>query len=150
MTLSNKLVSLLCRITDLNLSGKGTAASDLFSQSFRKRFGTCPVCTGEFAGHSYAALAMALVGEGSATDLISKIRNHQWAAAFAIQEFEGSRDVIIAYCLRCPSKRVAMVLVEDPFELYFNPMVVDFEVLDHESSEQVTLLLDGSKWYPVL
>jgi len=137
-------------MTNLNLFGKKSGAVDLTSQSFVKRFGTCPVCASQFTGHSYALLAVALEGEESAIDLVDRIRNHQWAEAFAIREFEGARDVMIAYCLSCPSKRVAIVLVEDPVELYFNPLVVDFEVLDHDSSEQVKLLLDGSKWVSIL
>jgi hypothetical protein len=39
--------------------------------------------------------------------------------------------------------------VEDPYEPYYNPSIIDYEVLDEAESQDLRTVLGETKWWPI-
>lgn len=122
----------------------------LIRRAFLKTFIRCPICDQDFLNHNFTLLSVIPASKGEAvTDLVNKLKNHQWAAAREIREFEPSHDAIVIYVLRCPGSRLAVVTMEDPFELFHNPSIIDYEVLDHAQSQALRTVLAETHWWSI-
>jgi len=150
-----KLTDLWARITGKDSSPMGNRAVDsgglsLIARAFVKTFNRCPICDQDFLDHSFTVLSVIPADNGKAvTDLLDKVKNHQWAAASEIREFEPSQDAIEINVLRCPGRRLAVAIVEDPVELYHDPVIIDYEVLDDAQSEELRMVVDQAQWLPI-
>lgn len=142
------------------ITGKGSSQLDeraansgglpLITDAFVKTFNRCPICDQDFLDHHLALLSVISASKGEAvTALVDKVKNHQWAAAREINEFEPSQDTIEIYVLRCPGSRLAIAIVEDPFELDYNPSIIDYEVLDDIESQDLRTVLGETKWWSI-
>ena len=122
----------------------------LIIRAFIKTFGRCPICELDFSDHYFNLLSVIPAYKSEAlTALIANVKNHQWSAACEIREFEPSQDAIEIFVLRCPRRRLAVVIVEDPFEFDANPSVIDYEVLDDAQSQDLRTVLDETQWFPI-
>jgi hypothetical protein len=119
-------------------------------RAFVKTFGRCPICDLDFLDHYITLLSVIPAYKSEAlTALIDMVKTHQWAAASEIREFEPSQDAIEIFVLRCAGKRLAAVIMEDPFEFYDNPVILDYEVLDEAESQELRTVLGETEWWPV-
>ena len=122
----------------------------LITRVFVKTFNRCPICDQEFADHYFTLLSVVpAYKREDVTALKELVKNHQWSAAREIREFEPSEDAIEIYILRCPSRRLAVVIMEDPVELYHNPSILDYEVLDAAQSEELRTALGEEQWLSI-
>lgn len=117
----------------------------------RKDFdNACPICRDKFVDHSFTLLAVTSSDETDRVNhLLNNVKAHRWADAFQIKEFDASRDATIVYVLSCPSNKLAMVIMSDPYDPYDVTFVFDHEVLDHETSEDLRSVLKDEKWRPM-
>lgn len=148
-----RLTDFLARIRDsLKRADRaaGSGGEALISNAFVKAFGRCPICDQEFVDHYFTLLGVIPAGQVEAVkDLINKVKNHQWLAAKEVQKFEPSEDALEVHVLRCAGGRLAAVIIEDPFELYFNPRVVEYEVLDDAQSQDLKAVVGEARWRSV-
>ena len=122
----------------------------LLGRVFVQTFNRCPICDLDFVGHHFTLLSVIPHYKVEAvTDLVNKVKNHQWTAAREIQEFEPSQDAIEIYVLGCPGRRLAVAIVEDPVELYHNPSIIEYEVLDDTQSQDLRTALGETRWVPI-
>ena len=151
-----KLTDLWARVTGKDSSQISDSAANsegiaLLARVFVKAFNRCPICDLDFIDHYFTLMSVIPAYRGEAvTDLVNKVKNHEWTAVHEIQEFEPSEDAIAIYVLRCPGTTLAVAIVEDPVELYYNPSIIDHEVLDSTQSQQLRTALGERKWFPVL
>lgn len=151
----NKLTEFWARITGKDSSELGDHAGrsegpPLMTRAFVKAFERCPICDQDFEDHSLTLLSVTPADKGEAvTALVDKVKNHQWAAAREIREFDPAQDDIEIYVLRCAGSRLAVVTVEDPFELYHNPTILDYEVLDEVQSDKLREVLGEAQWWSI-
>src|SRR5262245_9934645 len=140
----------LIGIHALRQRGSRSAGELMITRSLTKAFINCPICEGEFVDHYFTLLAVTPMNElERASDLLSKIKNHRWEEAFQVKEFDSLRDALVVYCLRCPGRILAIVVMRDPYEPYHNPSVLDHEVLDTAKSEELRSVLRQSRWLPI-
>ena len=120
------------------------------TRAFVKTFNRCPICDLDFVDHYFSLLSMIPAYKAEeVTALIDKVKNHQWAAACEIREFDGAEDIIEIYVLRCPSRRWGVVIMEDPVELFYNPSILDYEVLDEALSEELRAVMRNTQWLSI-
>ena len=65
------------------------------------------------------------------------------------REFEPSQDAIEIQVFRCPGKRLAVAIMEDPVELYHNPVILDYEVLDEAQSQDLKTVVGEAQWLSI-
>jgi hypothetical protein len=119
-------------------------------RAFLKTFGRCPICDLDFLDHYFALLSVIPAYKSEAlTALIGMVKNHQWPAAREIREFEPTQDAITIQVLRCPCRKLAVVIMENPYEPYYNPSIIDHEVLDEAESQELRTVLGETQWSPI-
>ena len=122
----------------------------LLARAFVKTFNNCPICEQEFLDHYVTLLSVIPAYKSEELGALSdQVKNHQWAAAREIREFEPSEDAIVIYALRCPGRRLAVVIVEDPVECYHDPVIIDYQVLDERQSQQLRTILGEAQWLSI-
>ena len=119
--------------------GAATAAE------LQKMLEHCPICQHGFVGHSYALLATTILGgeENSCTnEFLDALKEHRWRDARQFQEWEGSRDNLVAYALRCTDGRLVLLIVHDFFELFYSSGLVECDCLSVENSRQLEAVFE--------
>lgn len=129
---------------ETNASGGKT----LLVKAFTKAFSCCPICDEGFVDHYFTLLSVVPTWKVEfVKEMLERVKHYQWSAAREYSEFDPLQDAIAVYVLRCPGKRMAVVIVSDPYELYFNPGVLEHEVLDHERSRELRSVMgDEARW----
>ena len=146
-----RLTDLLARVSGQNPSkSKDPASGSLLVAAFIKGFGRCPICDQEFLDHYFTLLSVTPEGNvDGVEDLLGKVRSHQWAAAKEIRHFEPSQDALEVHVLRCPGGSLAAVVMIDPVDLYRNPHIVEYEVLDDVRSQDLKTVVGETRWLPI-
>jgi hypothetical protein len=143
-----KLTDVWARLTGKTAGDAGGVS--LIAAAFVKTFNRCPICDRDFLDHYFTVLSVVPTDNRQAvTDLLDKVKNHQWEAASKIREFEPSQDAIEVNVLRCSGGRFAVAIMEDPVELYHNPVILDYEVLDETRSEELRTVIAEAQWLPL-
>lgn len=147
-----KLIDFWARVTGKESSqisdpAPNSEGPSLTTRAFIKTFGRCPICDLDFSDHYFNLLSVIPAYKSEAlTALMAHVKNHQWSAARQIREFEPAQDAVEIFVLRCPGKKLAVVIMEDPFDLYANPSIIDCEVLDDAQSQELRSVLDETQW----
>jgi hypothetical protein len=146
-----KLTDIWARLTaKIGNKAGNSGGVPLIADAFVKTFNRCPICDQDFLDHYFTVLNVIPTDNSKAvTDLLDKVKNHQWAAASKIREFEPSQDAIEVNVLRCSGGGFAVAIMEDPVELYHNPVILDYEVLDEARSEELRTVVDEAQWLPI-
>lgn len=119
-------------------------------RAFLKTFGHCPICDLDFLDHYITLLSVIPAYKSEAlTALIDKVKSHQWSAASEIREFEPTQDARTIHVLRCPCRKLAVVVMEDPYDPYCNLSILDYEVLDEAQSQDLRTVLGETQWWPI-
>ena len=152
--MKKKLSDLLARVSGKSPLRKGQGAdsggASLISNAFVKAFNRCPICEGEFVDHYFTLLSVIPAWKvDEVTNLVKKVQQHQWAAAREVREFDPAQDALAVYVLRCPGKRLAVLIVDDPYDLDSNPGILESEVLDGERSQGLKSVLGDTNWVPI-
>lgn len=151
-----KLSELISRVRNQVGSNAALRVNDpnnptLTSQAYVRAFKQCPICGQEFVAHYFSMLSAMPADEVERVqDLLNKVKQHEWEAARQARQFDRLRDAVVIDVLRCPGKRLAVVILSDPYELYHNPSVLDHEVLDDECSDRLSIILGEVDWVPIL
>jgi hypothetical protein len=114
---------------------------------------TCPVCGKELRGHRYALVASLVDNpkDRPRTDkFLNDIKSRSWSQVLPINEWQGDADVFELYAIRCPSSRLALVVVRSPFDLYDDDHIVAIESLRADESSTLAALTDRRNWKPLL
>ncbi len=126
-------------------SGRAIHAGQL-----RDLLGTCPICHSDFTYHWYAQFAMTINDRDHyerVSDFIKAAEEHRWEALLTFSEFQGDRDTIIATALRCPGRRMALILEHDPWDFCDSRYIISCEVLEQETGQELGMLIEEDKWY---
>jgi hypothetical protein len=59
------------------------------------------------------------------------------------------RDATLVYVVSCPSKKLAVVIMSNPYDPDDVTFVFDHEVLDHDASEDLRSVVNNERWMPM-
>jgi hypothetical protein len=122
---------------------------DAHGPELRRMLKSCPVCQGHLDNHSYALFAITVASTDRRTRLrefFDTLKAHDWRKAMEFEEFEGLLNLAEAFALKCVSGAVVLLMVRDSFELYDANEIVDYEILDSSTGEELVSLIDSGKW----
>jgi hypothetical protein len=122
---------------------------DAHGVEIRRMLKFCPVCQKHFGDHSYALFAITVASIDRSTRLrefFDTLKAHDWRKAMEFEEFEGSLNSAEAFALKCMSGKVVLLMVRDPFELFDANEILDYEILDSSTGEELVSLIDSGKW----
>lgn len=149
-----KLTNLLTRGGSKDLRMKHEAndsgGKTLLVKAFTKAFSRCPICDDGFVDHYFTLLSVTPSWKVELVkEMLEKVKHYEWSAAREFSEFDPMQDAIAVYVLRCPGKRMAVVIVSDPYEPYHNPGVLEHEVLDHQRSRELRSVMGEARWLSI-
>ncbi|HEY0728590.1 MAG TPA: hypothetical protein VGD38_11005 [Pyrinomonadaceae bacterium] len=105
---------------------------------------TCPVCEKEPRGHRYARLASIIDNpndQSRADKFLKDIASRRWSEVLPINEWQGGADMFELYALRCPTSRLALIVVRSPFELFDDDHIAAIETLTTDESSTLAALI---------
>lgn len=122
------------------------ATADLLSQAMR---GECPRCKSDLHSHAFQIFAITVASlekKEVVSDFIRKARNHDWESLSKFSDFDPMKNALEACALRCEDNRLSLLLVRNPFELFDDSSVEDWEALDENESSKWLGYLPNEKW----
>ena len=111
----------------------------------------CPICFNSFSGHWYAMFAtVVFVQENKVLieKFLSALEQHNWKEAAQFQDWDPVSDDLEAYALKCSSGNAALVIIESPYELYYNNSLMRIEVLSSSIASDFLSSVASDRWRP--
>jgi hypothetical protein len=127
----------------------GMNDEDAHGVEIRRMLKSCPACQQNLDDHSYALFAITVASNdrrARLSEFFDTLKAHDWRKAMEFEEFEGLLNAAEAFALECVSGAVVLLLVRDPFELYDAHEILDCEILDSSTDEELVSLIDSIKW----
>jgi hypothetical protein len=112
----------------------------------------CPACNITAHGHLFALTATAIIGEDEKariTELISRVRKHDWAALHSFKEWKATCDNAVVYAIKGPHPEGVVILIRSPYELYERDEIFVQEIVNSEDLAAISELVLSSDWQPL-
>jgi hypothetical protein len=109
----------------------------------------CPACAGSLDDHSYTLVGITVAAPANQERLSSfchLLKDHDWPALMRFDDFDPLLNALEAFAVKCPSEAMVLLAVRNPFELFESNEVLDCEVLDSTTGEQLDSLIETPKW----
>src|SRR5271165_2662273 len=123
--------------------------SDATAVKLTELVGGCGICGGPLNKHQFALFASAIAGQREIPRLkefFELSTQHRWDALVEFQEWDGARDVVQAFAIRCPRDTMQMVVIKDVFEPLATNQLYTKETLDPIEAAIVLALTPPEKW----
>jgi hypothetical protein len=123
--------------------------SDITARKLQGMLRNCPVCGGDFKGHSYGVFAMAVAEKGNPRlrALLELIETKRWDVAQTFQDFDPSANNVIVYLLQCAKlDRITVLIIRSTAELWESDTLESGEVLLPEESAKLSSMIDGGRF----
>jgi hypothetical protein len=125
-------------------SAEGATARNL-QQLVRK----CPVCEGQLPGHLFRLLGTTICGQPlcleEIREFMSAVQAQDWPSVETFHQFDGTKDALIAYALKCPSGGAAIAVIRSKAELFDNDEVMLLESIPWPDSDRMGTA-DSGEW----
>src|SRR5579871_4555630 len=125
----------------------GSAAEDVTGSLLAGLLSPCPRCGLSIDGHAYHLIAGTVLEPqraGGLDALLAAVRNHDWKALRAFQNWEGAQNNAEVYAVRCSNASINVNVIFAPFALE-DPYLL----LHHQAVEPATKflsLIDDNNW----
>lgn len=86
--------------------------------------GVCRRCDGPLTNHQFALFASVIAGQREIPRLkefFDLAERHDWEGLAKFQEWDGSRDVVQAFVVKCSVNELQLVVLKD----FFEPLAAD-------------------------
>jgi len=110
---------------------------------------SCLVCSKDLSGHRFAQIATTVATEGNkrrVQELISHVRQHEWAALTRYKDFRPDQNAAVVYSITGPHNGGMVILIRDPFELYERAELYLQEQLGSDELLVVAPLAPAQDW----
>jgi len=124
---------------------QGDATAGKLRQMLRR----CPICSGDFSGHSYALFATEVFGESNKNRIelfFRVLEEHNWQEASTFRDWDPCRNDAEAYALKCITEEAALLISYSPFELYENDCLISVEVLSGSVGTELISFVPSDRW----
>jgi hypothetical protein len=109
----------------------------------------CGSCGQALSNHQFALFASVIAGQQEVprlTAFFQLVRQHEWRSLGKFQEWDGTRDVVQAFAIRCPTGAMQMIALKDFFDpLAANELYLQ-ENLEPTEANVLLTLLPPDKW----
>ena len=125
---------------------KATAAK------FLKLLLICPACNVTAQGHLLALISTAIIGKDEKariTELICRVRKHEWAALHSFKEWKATCDNAVVYVIKGPHPEGVVILLRSPYELYESDDIFLQEIVNSADLATISELVLPSDWQPL-
>lgn len=159
----NKIKILLNTVSGkLSLDKIGAAVApaveeDTTARELCRMLRRCPVCGAHaeergLTEHAYAHLAVTVLGEdavGRAKHFLAACEEQRWTDARRFQEFDGRRDALVAYSVRCAAgdaSRAAVLIERVPAKDYEGDRIIACDVVSGDSAIALASVIPHNEW----
>lgn len=107
----------------------------------------CPNCGEPMRDHAWTLFASTVVSKKNLArlkDFEARVRSHDWVSLKSFSEWEGTKDNLDAFILRCRSGGAVLVYL-DPFELY-GPQLRSAGRIAPEEMSAIENIVGSSGW----
>jgi hypothetical protein len=123
--------------------------SDATAAKLTELIRICGICGGPLNQHQFALFASAIAGQREIprlTKFFELSKQHQWNRLVEFQEWDGTRDIVQAFAIRCPRETIQMVVLKDVFEPLAANQLYTQETLEQKEAAVVLALTPHERW----
>jgi hypothetical protein len=126
---------------------------DTTARMLNRQVGTCDICGQQLPPqHRYVRLASTIADEErtpQVTSFFSLIDKHNWKALHEINEFDASKNAVVAFAIACPVGRAMVVGIRSPVELYESDELYAKQTAGAEEMAVIANLVSPQDWRPL-
>jgi hypothetical protein len=109
----------------------------------------CGSCGRPLESHHFALFASIIAGQQEIprlTKFFQLAKQSEWETLAKFQEWDGTRDVVEAFAVRCPGNPLQMVILKDVFDPLAATELYIQDTLGQVETEIVLTLVPHNKW----
>lgn len=126
---------------------------DTTAQMLSRKVGKCDLCGQALpARHTYAKFASTIADKEripQVEEFFLKLEKHDWKALHTYNEFDGSKNAVVAYVIACPQGGGMVVGIRSPAEFYESDEVHAQEMVPPAEITTISKLLSSGEWRPL-
>jgi hypothetical protein len=110
---------------------------------------SCPACAGNLDDHSYVSFAITVASPENKERLgefCRLLKAYDWSRLRQFHEFDPLLNAIEVFAIKCVSGAIVLLTVRNPFELFDSNEVLDLEVLNSTTGNELDSLIETDKW----
>jgi hypothetical protein len=122
---------------------------DATAVDLRRMLKSCPACAGDLDDHFYASFAITVASaenEERLGEFCRLLKAHDWSRLKQLDDFDPLLNAIEAFAIKCISGAIVLLAMRNPFELFDSNEVLDCEVLDSTTGNELDSLIEAEKW----
>jgi hypothetical protein len=124
-------------------------SGDATAESLKRTLKSCPVCNSGFSDHYYTLIATTIYSQENGPrvkEFVEAVDGSSWHDLLNSQDWHPLNDCFEAYAIRCNSGQIAVITILSPYELFENSIVISQQTLSPESTLELLLSINDSKW----
>lgn len=124
-------------------------SSDATAAKLAELIGVCRRCDGPLIGHQFARFASIIAGQReipSLKEFFDLSERHNWEGLVKFQEWDGSRDVVQAFVIKCSHNELQLVVLKDVFEPLAANQLYSYVAIEPKESAVIQALIPSENW----
>lgn len=119
----------------------------IYFEKLVAQLGECPACQQGFTEHQIAQFtATTTENQARLEEYIEALKQRDWQKARAYENWDLTKDLLCAQVINCPTGKGVLLLIDDPYELFFNARLMSSEVLSPEESLALNQFIKAEQW----
>jgi hypothetical protein len=78
--------------------------------------------------------------------LLNELPQRHWDRIMSYRDWYGAANNILMFALRCSSGRIALLIIEDLYELGAHDRLMKCDILDMEESKKLVSIIPEEEW----